>query len=192
MSYLDLLPPDVSEIIYKKKFHLEILDGLKKFGYFSDIKVNIPKNFNFEIGDMVNVEPDHKTRRGDYSNNPFKGVITRITPKFYYLNDLSHPYIVRYEKKYISKYTPDKIKIVTHSKRHYHYDEGSVWYIPNKVREKYCDYLCDNWVDMITELRVSGTPKVSVDNPYLTLYLEVNRPELGIVWDRKIHPNFRG
>ena len=62
-NYLDLLPTDVSELIYKKKFHLELVDGLKKFDGFWNIKLKLPKVTNFKIihnnglygpGDFIN------------------------------------------------------------------------------------------------------------------------------------------
>ena len=54
-NFLDLLPQDVSEIIYKKKFHLELLDSLKDFKNLGGGKVKIPQKTNYEIGEMVNV-----------------------------------------------------------------------------------------------------------------------------------------
>lgn len=166
-NYLDLLPTDVSELIYKKKFHLELVDGLKKFDGFWNIKLKLPKVTNFKIGDETN-----------------KGFIHKITPCYYYVTDKIEE-IKRYPKKDISRYIPKKVNTL-YSRRVFYFDSGSVWYKPNPVREKYSDYLSDRWVDSITELKTGGIPMVCMDNPYLTLYLEVNRPELGVVWDKKV------
>ena len=184
-TYLDLLPTDVSNLIYQKKLFLELKDELKNFCFVFVTKGStLPKKTNFKIDEKVNVF----ITENRYTNR-FVGIITKITKCFYVIQTPNKSH--RVKKENVTKWYPNPID-TGRSMRFYYFDSGSFWYKPNPIREKYSEYLTDHWVDIITELNIiGGTPMVGMNNPYLTLYLEVHHPELNIVWDRQTHPNWR-
>ena len=182
-TYLDLLPTDVSNLIYQKKLFLELKDELKNFsGFCFRYRVKIPRKTNFKIGEKVYFST---------SEGRFVGIITKITKCCVFIDYKNKSHRIKNEN--VSKWRPKPIK-TKRSMRFYYFDSGSFWYKPNPIREKYSEYLTDYWVDIITDKInnfFGGTPMVGMNNPYLTLYLEVHHPELNIVWDRQTHPNWR-
>lgn len=189
-TYLDQLPTDISNLIYQKKFNLELIDELKNysFNHYNSPKF---KPINLKIGQKISFYKDGKGK--------LTGEITRMTKCYVFLTLTTERY--RGEEGRVKKcdslrYYPDKIR-TGFTKKTYWEDSGSVWYKPNPIREKYFEYLSDRTVNRITEMNMRDmmgyrNPMISMDNPYITLYLEVYRPELGVVWDRQLHPDFMG
>ena len=157
-NYPDLLPSELVEIIYKKKFHSELKAELKTYkGSGVQNKPKIPQGL-IKVGDMIN---DWGFQRGK---------VTKITAKHFEVN--GKPYL----KDHMAKSFP-ALKWPQLDQEQYVLDEGSLWF--DKLYYKYREYLK---IGAVISILAGYTDDPDDNSPYRPLWLEVHRPELGVVW----------